>query len=579
MLIPIIVLALFILVISLLLGSESPITMWLVNGFAVFIAALYYGIQKYQYMEKVARLRLLEIKKLEQTLAAIADTHWEWDLNSDAYDYHGSLASILGYTNNERDKAFWKEVIHPVDRPMHKYRLIRHLEDESVPFYSEYRLKNRNGLYRWFAARGQVVQRDANRNPTLMVGGLENIQQRKDLEKNLIHAHKMEAIGQLTGGIAHDFNNILASVLGYTELAQETRNPVKISSYLEQIHHGGIRARNIVRQLLDFSRGARSETEIVNLESELDNSIMMLRSTLPSSIEIVEIYPKEPCFTRLDPDQFQRVLLNLCINARDAMEGSGKLTIKLETRNINDGSCISCQSTINGDYHSITVKDNGEGIPVENLERLFDPFFTTKQIGKGSGLGLSVVHGIAHEFNGHLEIESGTGSGTSVSLHLPALCKQLAQSLASDPEPNDNKLNINVLVVDDESSVAALIREVLRTQGANVSLKTSAIEALAQLREIEENAIEERGVKASEIEGANKHDKFDLIISDQIMPSMSGIELAAQVMKINPTLPFILCSGSIIKQEDCPANVERILQKPINNQHLLEVVAGIFTQP
>jgi PAS domain-containing protein len=131
MLIPIIVLALFILVVSLLLGSESPVTAWLVNGFAVFVAALYYGIRKYQYLDKVARLRLLEITKLEQTLAAIADTHWEWDLSSDAYDYHGSLASILGYTNHEGDKKFWKEVIHPVDRPMHKYRLLRHLEDNS----------------------------------------------------------------------------------------------------------------------------------------------------------------------------------------------------------------------------------------------------------------------------------------------------------------------------------------------------------------------------------------------------------------------------------------------------------------
>ena len=552
-----------VLVLAILLwsGSISTLTTWLLLGIACLWIVIYLLSQKTRRATQLSQKFQQEIHKLEQTLGAIADTHWDWDLKSDAYDYHGSLASVLGYSEHPGDTAFWKEVIHPVDRPMHKYRLLRHLENEAVPFYSEYRLKNHDGHYRWFAARGQVVQRDSTGQATLMVGGLENIQQRKDLEKNLIHAHKMEAVGQLTGGIAHDFNNILASVLGYTELAQDTRNPTKISSYLEQIHQGGLRARNVVKQLLDFSRGARSETEIVNLEDELYNAIMMLRSTLPTSIEIIEDYASEACYTRLDPDQFQRVMLNLCINARDAMNGNGTLSIKLEKNFIREEQCVSCKGTIKGAYHSITVSDNGEGIPPENLERLFDPFYTTKEVGKGSGLGLSVVHGITHEFSGHLGINSNPGTGTRVSLYLPVLSKEIAESKTRTLKSPAVDLKLRVLVVDDETSIASLISEVLKNNGADVELTTSAPQALNRLKQVE---------------SGSENDKFDLVISDQVMPTMTGLELATHLMTINPELPVLLCSGSEIQQSNCPTNVVKVLQKPINNQYLLDSISSIF---
>jgi len=563
LLVPAVILAILVLVVSQLLDSKSPVVTWLIIALAILSVAFYSTVRKYRLVKRMSSCQLVVIQKLEQTLNAIADTHWEWDLSADAYDYHGSLATVLGYPNKVGDTAFWKDVIHPVDRPMHKYRLLRHLENESIPFYSEYRLKSHDGSYSWFAARGQVVQRDIDGQPSLMVGGLENIQQRKDLEKNLIHAHKMEAIGQLTGGIAHDFNNILASVLGYTELAQEARNPIKIASYLDQIHQGGMRARNIVRQLLDFSRGARSETEIVNLEDELYNAIMMLRSTLPRSIEITETYPSISCFTRLDPDQFQRVLLNICINARDAMDGNGTLTICLDTVTISNKHCTSCQKEINGKYHRITVSDNGEGISPDNLVDLFTPFYTTKEIGKGSGLGLSVVHGITHEFNGHLVIESSSGHGTSLSLFLPVLSGQMTKSISHKTQFMTGKMNFHILVVDDESSIASLISEVLENQGATVEMRTSAQQALKRLHQPD---------------GHHQGEKFDLVISDQIMPSMTGLELATQLMALDPELPIVLCSGSEIAVGDCPTNVVKVLQKPINNHYLLDSVRDVFAQ-
>jgi len=558
LLMPIVLLVFVVLAISLVL--DSAIFAGLLIALALLATILYCMVDKYIQLKRIVQGQHEEINKLEQTLNAIAETHWEWDLNSDAYDYHGSLATALGYANHDGDTGFWKDVIHPVDRPMHKYRLIRHLENESIPFYSEYRLKNNEGDYCWFAARGQVVQRGPEGKPTRMVGGLENIQQRKELERNLIHAHKMEAVGQLTGGIAHDFNNILASVLGYTELAQESRDPDKISSYLEQIQQGGLRARNVVRQLLDFSRGTRSETEIVNLEAELCNAILMLRSTLPSSVEITESYPARSAFTRLDPDQFQRVLLNLCINARDAMQGTGRLNIKLETVKMSEERCCSCQATMNGTYHRVTVSDTGEGISGDHLEKLFNPFFTTKEIGKGSGLGLSVVHGISHEFKGHLGIKSQPGKGTSLAIYLPVLCEQFVKSISRKPSKNHGMLNLKVLVVDDESSIASLISEVLKNRGATVEVANSAQQALACIGQVDHL---ETG-------------KFDLVISDQIMPCMTGLELANQLKTTHPDLHVILCSGSGINPSDCPTNVVKVLQKPINNQYLLDSVQHII---
>ena len=257
-----------------------------------------------------------------------------------------------------------------------------------------------------------------------MVGSVEHIQHRKDLEQSLIHAHKMEALGQLTGGIAHDFNNILASVLGYTELAIESPKGHRVEHYLEQIHLGGSRARNIVRQLLDFSRTPKSETQVVKLKQETTEAIQMLRSTLPKTIEIIEDFPDYECFTRLDSNQLQRVLLNLCINARDAMNNRGVLKLSLITESINQHTCASCQSSFTGQYHVLRVTDEGQGIDLQIQHKLFDPFFTTKEFGKGTGMGLSVVHGIVHDYNGHISIKSDPGTSTTVCLYFPSLRRQ-----------------------------------------------------------------------------------------------------------------------------------------------------------
>lgn len=360
-----------------------------------------------------------DVLHFEETLEAITDIYWLWDLQTGEFQYNGIMSELLGYDDRKPSDAFWKEIIHPVDRPLQKYHLLRHLKDETIPYYCEYRFLDRNQEYQWFAGRGKVVRRDQRQRPLLMIGSVEHIQPRKDMEQNLIHAHKMEALGQLTGGIAHDFNNILATVLGYAELSVDSNSPAKMQEYAEQIHAAGSRARNVVRQLLDFSRNSKGETTAVDLKQEIEGSLLMIRSTMPASVEIKNQWTDAPCFSALDPNQLQRVLLNLCINARDAMSGTGQMTITLAAENIEQQICASCQQEFAGAHNRLTVSDTGSGIQDHLKNKLFEPFFTTKPFGEGTGMGLSVVHGIVHECSGHIAISSQTEAGTEVSLYFP----------------------------------------------------------------------------------------------------------------------------------------------------------------
>ena len=370
------------------------------------------------------------VLQFEDTIEAITDIYWQWDLKTGAFEYSGKMAELLGYDDRKPTDGFWKEIIHPVDRPLQKYQLLRHLADETVPYYCEYRFLDGDQEYQWFAGRGKVVSRDEDNQPILMVGSIEHIQPRKDMEQTLIHSHKMEALGQLTGGIAHDFNNILGTVLGYAELSLDSGSPAKMQEYASHIHAAGSRARNVVRQLLDFSRKSKGDEITVDLIGEVETALVMVRSTLPSAIEINTQMPDEPVFSTLDPNQLQRVLLNLCINARDAMENKGTLGLELRTEH-SRGLCTSCQKDFAGHFQVLTVTDTGAGLDQRIQSRLFEPFFTTKPFGEGTGMGLSVVHGLIHECGGHIVVNSEPGVGTRVALYLPFSAAPIEPAVAN----------------------------------------------------------------------------------------------------------------------------------------------------
>lgn len=396
-----------------LLASE-PMSVTAIVAFLFLVTSLL-GLSRFISVLNAQNKRVLQF---EDTIEAITDIYWQWDLKTGAFEYSGKMAELLGYDDRKPTDGFWKEIIHPVDRPLQKYQLLRHLADETVPYYCEYRFLDGNQEYQWFAGRGKVVSRDEDNQPILMVGSIEHIQPRKDMEQTLIHSHKMEALGQLTGGIAHDFNNILGTVLGYAELSMDSGSPEKMQEYAGHIHAAGSRARNVVRQLLDFSRKSKGDEVTVDLIGEIETALVMVRSTLPSAIEVKADLPDEPAYTTLDPNQLQRVLLNLCINARDAMENRGTLGLELTTEHASE-LCTSCQNEFAGHYQVLTVSDTGAGLDQQIQSRLFEPFFTTKPFGEGTGMGLSVVHGLIHDCDGHIVIRSEPGAGTRVSLYLP----------------------------------------------------------------------------------------------------------------------------------------------------------------
>ena len=265
----------------------------------------------------------------------------------------------------------------------------------------------------------------------IFIGYLRDITERREAEENrqrletqLRQAQKMEAIGQLTGGIAHDFNNILTAMMGYVVLAEEHiegRADAKLARYLSRARRSGQRARDLIQQMLTFSRGQSGERRPVALAPLIPEWVRLLESTLPSSIEIATDLDAQTPPTLLDPMHGEQILMNLCINARDAMQGHGMLTIRLTHGAQVQAVCASCRQPVEGRFIEVTVSDTGSGIPADVQEHMFEPFYSTKEVGHGSGMGLAMVHGILHDYGGHLLVDSRPGKGTSFRILLEPL--------------------------------------------------------------------------------------------------------------------------------------------------------------
>ncbi len=389
--------------------------------------------------------------------------------------------------------------------------------------------------------------------------------ERQQLERRLQQAQKMEAIGQLTGGIAHDFNNILASVLGYaTLLYNHLGDPSgRQGHYLQEIIKAGERARDLVKQMLDFSRSGNSRPRPLSLSLVVEHSLKMLRPVLPSTIDMTfdgggdDVPP-----VLADEIQIHQVLTNLCINARDAMHGHGRLSLKVHRARIAEGSCASCHQPVAGEFVELAVQDDGCGMPAEQQAKIFDPFFTTKEVGKGTGMGLSVVHGIVHHHGGHLLLDSAPGRGSTFRILLPP-CTMEAPDAA--PQPVDAHPQVatpaRILVVDDEIAVGRFLEALLQEQGYEVAVSHDPREALAHF-ESDPGAV-------------------DLVITDQTMPGMSGEQLAACMRRHRPRLPVILCTGFSETLDEAAARragIDAFLYKPIDVERLLARVAELLEQ-
>jgi PAS domain S-box-containing protein len=401
-----------------------------------------------------------------------------------------------------------------------------------------------------------VIQQDVTER-------IQAAHEREDLQRQLQQAHKMEALGQLTGGIAHDFNNILGAIIGYTDLALERYAPDgqgKLAEYLSQVYRAALRARDLIAQMLAYSRGGGSATQILRIEPVVGEVIKMLRSAMPSTMEFQTEFATDTSMVSIDPVQLHQVILNICINARDAMEGHGRMEVRIGRIRHLEAECASCHHRVEGDFVLLEIRDTGTGIAADVLPRLFEPYFTTKPVGSGTGMGLPVVHGILHEHGGHLLVESTPGQGASFRLLLPAL-----GSVESKEETSENLAVVqyqghgHVLVVDDEPRLVDYYAELLESQGYRVTGITNALEALQYFRAAPQD--------------------IDLVITDQTMPEMTGAGLARALLEIRPDLPVILCTGysdEIDAHGAKALHVAGYFQKPVMPGELLERVGELL---
>jgi PAS domain S-box-containing protein len=373
--------------------------------------------------------------------------------------------------------------------------------------------------------------------------------ERARLEAHLRQAQRMEAIGHLTGGIAHDFNNLLASIMGYIVLAAEREivaGDAKLAAHLEQALASSRRARDLIQQMLTFSRGQRGAARALDMPDAVADSLKLLRSSLPSTIEIrTELTQTPPVM--LDPVQLDQVLLNLAINARDALNGPGRISVELR-KAATRAVCASCRKEFAGEHVELALADDGPGIAPAVLERMFEPFFSTKEVGRGAGMGLATVHGIVHEHGGHIAVETAPGKGTRFRLFWPVLPgdAQVAQK-APEVKIAKTRLTGRVLVVDDESSVGEFMRELLESWGLQAS--TAASPALAR----------------------EAFADYDLVITDQTMPGTTGFELARELIARRPGLPVILYTGHsdrITPRDVEAAGIRALLHKPVEPDQL-----------
>ena len=364
------------------------------------------------------------------------------------------------------------------------------------------------------------------------------------LEDQLGRAQKMEAIGTLAGGIAHDFNNILMAIIGFTELAlMDAGKGTNQERHLHAVRKAGSRAKDLVKQILTFSRYSEQELRPVQVKAVVNEVMKLIRATLPSTIQIKQDI-KSDSTIMADPVQVHQVMMNLCTNAGHAMmKHGGVLDISLTDVEL-DKAFLEEQHGINpGHYIKLTVTDTGHGMSQEILDRIYDPYFTTKPQGEGTGLGLSVVHGIVKSYKGVIIVMSEPGKGTTFDIFLPVMgADSSLDERPDDPLPTGNGC---ILFIDDEPVLTDVGTNMLEKLGYEVVTKTSSIEAIELFKAHPEN--------------------FDLVITDMTMPGMTGEALAGEIMNVRPDIPIILCTGfshQINKQRAIQLGIRAFIMKP-----------------
>jgi PAS domain S-box-containing protein len=493
-------------------------------------------------------------RQYELILHSAGEGIYGLDSNGRATFVNPAAANMLGYTVEEL-----------IGRPMHP--LIHHTKHDGSAFEAENcpihgtsectmcRIDNevfwrKDGKSFPVEYLGTPIQ---NEQGELMgaVVMFRDITERRQLEQQVRQAQKMEAIGQLAGGIAHDFNNILGCIVGYAELAMmEVPNHAEVQEHLQEVLNASQRAKELVLQILTFSRQQEKERKPMKLEPVIKEALKLLHASLPSTIKIrAEIQSDAPTVLA-DATQIHQIIMNLATNAAHAMKAEGQWTVKLRTVDVDAPAARAHPDLRAGRYVVLSAADTGCGMDQATMQRMFEPFFTTKGPGEGTGLGLAVVHGIMKSHEGAIMVSSEPGKGTTFQLYFPALDGVATVSI-HHPGPIPCGHGERVLFVDDEFHLASLGKKMLERAGYRVTIHTNASEALAAFR--------------ADPSG------YDLIISDLTMPTLTGADLAGEILRLRPDLPIILatgCGGSMNSDRAQALGIRELLTKPLTARSL-----------
>jgi signal transduction histidine kinase/CheY-like chemotaxis protein len=443
-----------------------------------------------------------------------------------------------------------------------KAALDEHLAGHTDRYEVEYRVRHPDGAWHWLLVRGRCL-RHADGAPYRVVGSAIDVTERKRaeaekdrLEEQLRKSQKLEAMGTLAGGIAHDFNNILGAIVGYGEMAQKRAGAgTPVRRYVDNVMQAAGRAKALVERILAFSRSGVGDRGLVNVQAVVTEVLELLAPSLPDDIRLASALGAADTAIMADGTQLHQVVMNLCTNAVQAMPRGGMLDVRLERVAVHEPRRLFHGALAAGPWLCLSVRDTGGGIPAHVLERMFDPFFTTKSVGAGTGLGLSLVHGIVADVGGAIDVTTAVGEGSTFAIWLP-VSGTAAPAASADAAELPRGHGEVVMVVDDEPALVALAEEMLADMGyepVGYAASTDALQAfLADPR------------------------RFDAVLTDETMPSLSGSALAAEVRRHRPQMPILIMSGHVdgtVTALVRSASVSEVLRKPVRARELAEALA------
>jgi len=512
-------------------------------------------LEKAEFERKRVEKELKEAAtKWQSTFEVMSDSVWIIDLNGHILEYNSATLKMFDLSDQEIEKKHCWQLVHGLSEPIENCPVLR-MKKSKKPESMTFQEKGR-----WLEVSVDPIFDDTGQ----LKGGIHvvsDITDRKQVEEVLRTSHKMESIGTLAGGIAHDFNNILYVITGNAELALEDIpewNPVHAN--LKEIKAAGLRAAGIVKQLLNFSRKTDEELKPIGAITVIKDVLKFLQATIPATIKIRKHLPNTDVTIFADSIQVKQVLMNICTNASQAMEETGGiLKIYVENETLTEESADKYPDITAGEYLKITVSDTGPGIDSEIIDRIFDPYFTTKEVGKGSGMGLAVVHGIIINHGGAITVDSEPGKGATFTILFPVVVDKPAAVVKT---PDEIPIGTEtILFVDDEKSIVTIIGQMLERLGYKVETKQNPVETLKLFQ--------------------SKPDEFDLVITDMTMPQMTGVKLSEKLKDVRSDIPVIICTGhsSLIDEEKAKKlGIAAYVMKPIVMSDIAKTIRKVLDE-